>query len=131
MSDNSLLDDLDLDNTPDLGPVEGDRQYNVRIVKLRRRFQKEERGGKPYLTVSLTLPDSPNATPLLPGPGEVRFDKVVAVSAPKKLHVTVTLVLFVLSVAIATATSNLGIVLELTGGMSASVIGFIMPAGLW
>ena len=46
-------------------------------------------------------------------------------------HVGVTLALFASSVAVAVSTDDLGVVLALTGGFSASVIGFIMPAALY
>jgi solute carrier family 38 (sodium-coupled neutral amino acid transporter), member 11 len=44
-------------------------------------------------------------------------------------HWSITLLLFSASLLIALLTSRLGIVLELTGGISATVLGFIMPAG--
>jgi solute carrier family 38 (sodium-coupled neutral amino acid transporter), member 11 len=44
-------------------------------------------------------------------------------------HWGISLVLFGASLIIALLTSRLGIVLELTGGISATVLGFIMPAG--
>jgi sodium-coupled neutral amino acid transporter 11 len=53
-------------------------------------------------------------------------------SAPSTArHVLVSVGLFCASAAFAVATSNLGLVLELTGGFSASVLGFVMPAALY
>lgn len=46
-------------------------------------------------------------------------------------HVVMSLGLFLSSVGIALVTDNLGVVLELTGGGSATILGFIMPAALY
>lgn len=45
-------------------------------------------------------------------------------------HIAVSLIMFGLSLTIAMITSDLGIVLEITGSVSATVLGFIMPAGV-
>jgi solute carrier family 38 (sodium-coupled neutral amino acid transporter), member 11 len=47
-----------------------------------------------------------------------------------QLHYTITLLLWGSSLAIALNVSELGVVLELTGGVSAVFIGFVMPAML-
>jgi len=79
-----LLNNLDLDNTPELSAVEGDRQYTIRIVRLARRFQKEENGGKPFLTATLTIPDEPASNDFdefiafLPDPNDTSKDAVRA-----------------------------------------------------
>ena len=58
---------------------------------------------------------------------------LAGVAAPPSTtrHVLVSVGLFAASAACAVATSNLGLVLELTGGFSASVLGFVMPAALY
>lgn len=45
-------------------------------------------------------------------------------------HVAVSLLIWASTVGIAMVVEDLGIVLELTGGVSATIIGFIMPGAL-
>jgi solute carrier family 38 (sodium-coupled neutral amino acid transporter), member 11 len=61
----------------------------------------------------------------------VTGDTPASNGAPPNLpsHFIVSLLMFGLSLTIAMITSDLGIVLEITGSVSATVLGFIMPAG--
>jgi sodium-coupled neutral amino acid transporter 11 len=49
---------------------------------------------------------------------------------PGSWHIVTTCALVAAATAISMATDNLGVVLELTGGMSAVVLGFVMPGAV-